>query len=164
MDHGMDHGSSGGHDESGHSHVHERSSDMSSMTSGTADTVVLHTWKFEKGNAQHITMYSSFVFGAIVEIMMYHGVDLPPRVDYALGILSFAIEAFLFAFHLHAKEVVEVTLHVFLVYAIVGCVITCALEAYNENQILFTYARCLFVLLQGTWFYQVYIFMSIICF
>ena len=100
-------------------------------------------------------MYSSFVLGSIIEIMMYHGVDLPPKLDYALGIISFAIEAFLFAFHLHGKEPVEVYLHVLLVYAIFGCVASCALEAYDDTQILFTYARCLFTLLQGTWFYQV---------
>lgn len=132
-----------------HSHVHERSA------AEVADTILLHTWRFEKGNAQHITMYSSFVLGSIVEIMVYHGVDLPHKLDYGLGILSFAIEAFLFAFHLHAKAPVEVLLHVLLVYAIVGCVLFCALEAYDDTQILFTYGRILFTLLQGTWFYQV---------
>lgn len=145
--HGDEH-SHGGEMSESHSHVHERSA------AEVADTILLHTWRFEKGNAQHITMYSSFVLGSIVEIMVYHGVDLPHKLDYGLGILSFAIEAFLFAFHLHAKAPVEVLLHVLLVYAIVGCVLFCALEAYDDTQILFTYGRILFTLLQGTWFYQ----------
>ena len=148
---GHDHGD-GGMSEGGHSHVHERSA------AAVADTILLHTWKFEKGNAQHITMYSSFVLGSIVEIMLYYGVDLPPKLDYGLGVLSFAIEAFLFAFHLHGKEPVEVYLHVLLVYAILGCVLFCALECWNDQNILFTYGRIVFTLLQGTWFYQVCLF------
>ena len=129
-----------------HSHVHSRS---------TADEIVL-TRKFEKGNGQHMTMYSAFILDSVVQIMMYHGVwDLPRKLDYVTMTLAFGIEAFLFMFHLHAKAAVEVNLHVLLVNAIMGCVISCVLEAYNEKQILFTYSRCLFVLLQGTWFYQV---------
>lgn len=72
-----------------------------------------------------------------------------------MGIVAFAVEAFLFAFHLHGKEPVDAYLHVLLVYAIMGCVIFCMLETYDPTQVLFTYGRVLFTLLQGTWFYQV---------
>lgn len=163
---GMDHGS---HDESAagtgdmHSHVHARHAGdhgdgamAASVSANPADKLVYHTWRFEKGNAQHITMYSSFILGAAIEIMMHHGVDLPAKLDIALGILAFAVEGFLFAFHLHAKAPVEIYLHVLLVYAIVGCVVFCALEAYDGQQVLFTYGRIMFTLFQGTWFYQVW--------
>jgi hypothetical protein len=118
------------------------------------DTVVYHTFSFGKTNTQHITMYSGFVLGAVIEIMLHYGYDLPHKLDFTLGIVAFAIEAFLFAYHLHGREPVEVYLHIFLVYAIFGCVIFCCLEAYNEKEILFTYGRIAFTLLQGTWFYQ----------
>ena len=107
------------------------------------------------GNIQHITMYSAFIVGAIVEIMVHHGVQLPKRIEYAMGIMAFSVEAFLFAFHLHGKEPLDVHVHMFLVYAIVGCIIFVSLEAYNPKQVLFTYGRILFTMLQGTWFFQV---------
>lgn len=138
--------------ESAGSHVHARHADMDM---GTSDKLVYHTWSFEKGNAQHITMYSAFILGSIVEILIHHGVNLPRKIEHALGVLAFAIEGFLFAFHLHGKEPIEVYVHVLLVYAIYGCAIFAALEMYNEKQVLFTYGRIVFTMLQGTWFYQV---------
>ena len=124
-------------------HHHKRANDLVKITS------------FELGNAQHITMYSAFVLGAIIEIMVHYGVQLPKRIEYAMGIMAFSVEAFLFAFHLHGKQPLDVHVHMFLVYAIVGCIIFVCLEAYNPNQVLFTYGRILFIILQGTWFYQV---------
>lgn len=156
MGHEHSHDTGSGESSGGeHSHVHARSADHVMASSGSSDAVVMYTWRFEKGNAQHITMYTTFVIGSILEIMMFHGVDLPKNLDYAMGILAFGIEGFLFANHLHGKEPIEVFLHVLLVYAIFACVFACALEAWNDQQILFTYARCVFTLLQGTWFYQV---------
>lgn len=116
---------------------------------------IIRTWSFELGNAQHITMYSAFILGSIIEIMLHYGVDLPKRIDYAMGIIAFSIEGFLFAFHLHGKELIDVYIHTLLVYAVFGCVFFCCLEAYNPRQVMFTYGRILFTLLQGTWFYQV---------
>ncbi|RNA18626.1 transmembrane 45A [Brachionus plicatilis] len=124
-------------------HHHKRSDDLVRVSS------------FELGNAQHITMYSAFILGSIVEIMVHHGVNLPRRVEYAMGIMAFSVEAFLFAFHLHGKKPLEVYVHVLLVYAIIGCIVFTCLEAYDPKQVLFTYGRILFTILQGTWFYQV---------
>lgn len=113
------------------------------------------TWTFAKGNLQHITMYSSFMFGALVEILIHNNVDLPSRIEFVFGMIGFSIEAFLFGFHLHGKAALEINLHVILIYAVFGCIITSALEIYNPKQILFTYGRILFTIAQGTWFYQV---------
>jgi hypothetical protein len=44
---------------------------------------------------------------------------------------------------------------VLLVWAIVGCFIFSVLEYYDSKNIIFTYGRILFTILQGTWFYQV---------
>ena len=45
--------------------------------------------------------------------------------------------------------------HTLLVYAILGCLVFAAMECYNPHQILFTYGRVLFLILQGTWFLEV---------
>lgn len=137
--------------EHNHEHHHDHKRSMENMTIDQID----YTWQFARGNLQHITMYFSFSFGAFIEILLHNGANLPKDLDCICGILAFTIEAFLFAFHLHGKEVVEVYVHVLLVYAIVGCIICAILETYNRKQILFTYGRILFTFLQGTWFWHV---------
>lgn len=66
-----------------------------------------------------------------------------------MGIFAFGVEAFLFANHLHSRHMLDIHLHTLLVYAIYGCVIFCILETYKPEQILFTYGRILFTILQG---------------
>ncbi|CAF0708794.1 unnamed protein product [Brachionus calyciflorus] len=132
---------------SGGEHGHKRAVE-------TAQKLYKH-YSFALGNFQHVTMYSAFIIGAIVEILVHHKFDLPKRIEYAMGVLAFSVEAFLFAFHLHGKEVVDVYVHLFLVYAIFGCIICAGLECYNPHNVLFVYGRILFTLLQGTWFFQV---------
>lgn len=100
-------------------------------------------------------MYSAFVLGAVVEILMHKNYELPKKLDFVCGILGFSVEAFLFYFHLHAREPIDIHLHILLFYAVSGCILFIALEMSNPNQVLFTYGRILFTLLQGTWFYQI---------
>lgn len=130
-------------------HGHKRAADIADHTK------LYKHYNIAYGNIQHITMYTAFIIGAIVEIMVHHGVELPKKIEYAMGIMAFSVEAFLFAFHLHGRDPLDVYIHVLLVYAIVGCIIFACLEAYNPKQVLFTYGRILFTILQGTWFYQV---------
>jgi hypothetical protein len=132
-----------------HSHMHERSAFDSKVQ------IQYHTWTLSKGTIQHSTMYSGFLLKSIIEIMIYHGVELPSKLDYVFGIMAYSIEAFLFAFHLHGREIVGIHVHLLLVYAIVGCVIMHCLEAYDDKQILFTYGKIMFMTLQGTWIFQV---------
>jgi hypothetical protein len=82
-------------------------------------------------------------------------VKLPANLEYVMGILAFGVEGFLFHFHTHGKDALEVHLHILLVYSIFGCVFFICLEWYNQNEILFTYGRVLCTLLQGTWFFQI---------
>ena len=131
-----------------HNHVHKRDASLPNET-------MISYWHMDYANAQHVTMYSGFMLGALVEILMYHRFDLPAKLDYACGILGFAIEAFLFVNHLHSKEPLEVHVHVLLVYAVYGCIIFCVLEYVNPKEIMYTYGRILFTMLHGTWFFEV---------
>lgn len=128
---------------------------LNNTTSTNFTDITVRTWTFEKGNLQHITMYSAFMFSAVVEIMIYHSFDLPSKIEYAFGMLAFSIEAFLFGFHLHGKDPVDIYLHVILIYAIFGCIFCTMLEFNNPKRIIYTYGRILFTILQGTWFWQV---------
>ena len=138
MDHEHNHGA----------HIHKRDSHPNEMI----PSAPIVGWHFEYVNSQHIVMYSAFIFGAIIEILLYHKYDLPKRVDYALGLIAFAVESFLFSNHLHSRDMLDIHVHTLLVFAINGCVVFCALEMYDPTQILFTYGRITFTLLQGTWF------------
>jgi hypothetical protein len=68
------------------------------------------------GYMQHITMYSAFLLGGVVEILMHYGHELPAGLDYGCGSLGFTIEAFIFNSHLHGKGMVDAFLHVLLVW------------------------------------------------
>jgi hypothetical protein len=141
----------GSHDH--HEHVHRRRE--AGPASQSVPEIYVSKWYFEYVNAQHITMYSAFIFGAVIEIMRYHRVDLPKKLEHVMGVLAFAVEGFLFAFHLHSRHPLDIHLHVLLVYAIYGCAFFTILEIYDETQILFTYGRILCTILQGTWFFEV---------
>ena len=71
-------------------------------------------WHFYDGNIQHITMYSGFVLGAIIEILMHYRFEMPKMLDFVCGMIGFSVEAFLFYFHLHARELIDVHVHVLL--------------------------------------------------
>ena len=128
------------HDHGGH--VHRR--DLSNLPN-----VPVKSLYFEYVNVQHSTMYTAFILGSIVEILVHYRYDLPARIEYVFGIVAFSIEGFLFANHLHSRNALDIHVHVLLVYAIYGCVVACTLECYKPNQILFTYARIFFTILQG---------------
>lgn len=127
----------------GHSHGHKR--DVHEQ---------IQSFYFARNNIQHITMYSGFVLQAFVEILLYKGYNLPKRSDFYFGLIAYLIEAFLFAFHLHSRAPMDIHLHILLVYAIIGCCLSICFEIYNPKQVMFTYARILFTMLQGTWFWQ----------
>jgi hypothetical protein len=136
-------------DHSGHEHGHNHKREF------YTPQLIERVWYFEYVNAQHITMYTAFLLGSIVEILIHYRYDVPKRLDYVFGLIAFSIEGFLFANHLHSRDALDIHVHVLLVYAIYGCVLFTALEIYKPNQILFTYGRILFTMLQGTWFWEV---------
>ena len=134
-------------------HAHGRASDI--LNSTLAHPEMIEIWKFAPANGQHITMYTGFLLGAIVEILVYKKYDIPAKLDWLMGGIAFGAEAYLFAFHLHGKDPLEVHIHVLLVYSILGCVLCGLFEMIYQDQVLFTYGRILFTVLQGTWFFQI---------
>ncbi|CAF0992552.1 unnamed protein product [Brachionus calyciflorus] len=134
-----------------HSHNHKREMDHQEHLD---EKEIVKSVYFDPNNAQHITMYSAFVLQSVVEILLYYRFNLPKRLDYFFGLIAFGMEAFLFGFHLHSRAPMDIHLHVLLVYAILGCCISVCLEIYNPNEIIYTYGRILFTMLQGTWFWQ----------
>lgn len=130
---------------------HQNHHSKRDMTNASSDMKVL---TFTKNSLQHICMYSSFLFGSIVEILMANRKWLPQYLDFIFGAVSFLIEALLFLFHLHGRSVLDVHVHTLLVLSISACLLFTCLEIYNSREILFTFGRAGCTLLQGILFCQ----------
>ncbi|CAF0923186.1 unnamed protein product [Adineta steineri] len=110
-------------------------------------------WTFVEVNAQHITMFFSFGFASLIEILVHAKYDLPKGIEYIANIFAFGVEGFLFHFHLHGRNDIDIHVHTLLVYSISFCVLAGIWEFNRPNQILASYCRIVATLLQGAWFY-----------
>lgn len=119
------------------------------------ETLKRKVWGFGENNAQHITMFLAFGLASIFEILIHKKYSLPDGIDFLANILAYGIEGFLFHFHLHGRNAVDIHVHTLLVYAILFCMISAIWEYNRPEQILATYARIAGTFLQGVWFYAV---------
>jgi len=131
-----------------HTHQHNHKRDIQ------PGQIMVRTWHFEGSNAQHSTMYLAFILAGIVEILMHAKFELPKRIEYVFNIFALFVEFMLFKFHLHGRSDIEILVHTLLLYAIGGCIISGVLECWKPNNVIFTYGRILFTMLQGTWFFE----------
>lgn len=105
-------------------------------------------------NLQHFAMYFMFFLVALVQILVHYNFPLPKEFEIATGCLAFFGEALLFYFHGHARDPVEVLIHVFLVLSIVATGVCGIFELVLQNkQPHATLMRGYFTVLQGSWFY-----------
>jgi hypothetical protein len=115
------------------------------------ETLKRKTWSFGENNAQHITMFFGFALASLFEVLVHFKYSLPDGIEFLANILAYAVEGFLFHFHLHGRNEIDVHVHRLLVYAIIFCIIATIWEYNRPNQILATYARTAGTLLQGVW-------------
>jgi len=115
------------------------------------ETLKRKVWGFGENNAQHITMFLGFGVASLFEILVHFKYSLPSGIEYLANILAYGIQAFLFHFHLHGRNEIDIHVHTLLVYAIVFCMIGTIWEYNRPNEILATYARIAGTFLQGLW-------------
>ena len=108
-------------------------------------------------NYAHTVMYCFFGFTGVVDLVMWYNLlPLPPKFDCLIFSLAFWIEGFLFFFHLHGRDELNVRLHTIL-YVIIFVTAAAFLLAVIHDQfipflcLLKAYLLCL----QGTWFSQI---------
>ena len=106
---------------------------------------------FGENNTQHMTMFFAFALASIVEILVYKKYLLPTGIEFLANIFAYGIEGFLFHFHLHGRNPIDIHVHTLLVYAILFCLIAAIWEYNRPNQIYATYARTAGTFLQGVW-------------
>ncbi|CAF3002187.1 unnamed protein product [Rotaria socialis] len=117
------------------------------------DTLKRKIWTFEQVNAQHIAMFFSFGLASFIEILVNAKYNLPKGIEFLANIFAFGVEGFLFHFHLHGRNEIDIHVHTLLVYNIGFCILAGIWEFNRPNQILATYCRIIATLLQGAWFY-----------
>uniref|UniRef100_W5MX84 Transmembrane protein 45a n=1 Tax=Lepisosteus oculatus TaxID=7918 RepID=W5MX84_LEPOC len=69
--------------------------------------------------------------------------------------LIFFHSKFLFLYHLHGRDMLDVHVHQLLLYAIFGGALTTFLEVFQRGNILLELLRASLSLLQGSWFWQI---------
>ena len=72
----------------------------------------------------------------------------------AFELTIFALETFLFEFYIEIKEPFDIDSYILLVVTVTCCIYFILCEINYPDQIIFTYGRILFTIVQGTWFYQ----------
>ena len=106
------------------------------------------------GNSQHATMFFFFGISGVVDILVFYRAPLPPDIDYVSAVLALVVEWLLFRFHLHGRTELDVMLHTLLIYTIVANAIAVAMEMRYRHSLLGPLGRSYFLLIQGTWFWQ----------
>uniref|UniRef100_A0A6A7GAT9 Transmembrane protein 45B-like n=1 Tax=Hirondellea gigas TaxID=1518452 RepID=A0A6A7GAT9_9CRUS len=107
------------------------------------------------GNGQHITMYFFFAVMGLCSILVHYRFTLPPDLDYVSALLAISVEGILFLYHLHGRTVMDVQVHIFLMYVVAASAVSGALEMTHKKNIIPALGRAFFTTLQGTWFIHV---------
>ncbi|CAH8523871.1 unnamed protein product [Schistosoma margrebowiei] len=108
------------------------------------------------GNAQHSTMFSLFgLSGAIELCIFYRIIKIPIQSEYLFHGIALWGELFLFLFHLHHRNPLDVYLHLLLTGMIILGILVSVLELLNPHEPIYGLIRSWTYLMQGTWFWQV---------
>ncbi|CAF0978912.1 unnamed protein product [Adineta ricciae] len=110
---------------------------------------------FGENNVQHITMFLGFALASLLEVLVHRKYPLPDGIEFLGNIFAYGLEAFLFHFHLHGRDAVDIHVHTLLLYSILLCTAAAIWEYNRPHQILATYGRIAGTFLQGAWFYAI---------
>ncbi|KAL5270455.1 hypothetical protein ACHWQZ_G001244 [Mnemiopsis leidyi] len=102
---------------------------------------------------QHSTMYIAFIIASFVDILSEKSSKLH-GLDAFCYFVCFTGEAFLFYFHLHGREMVDVQIHLCLVVASAMCGFIAVVARWKSSYPIISITYSLFVMLHGTWFLQ----------
>lgn len=100
----------------------------------------------------HVTMYSAFLISSLAELLVYFEMNLPERFEFVCGAMAFLIEAFMLASSPIPASSLEQYIRRLLVYAVLGSAFFVICEFLNQQQVLFTFGRNLFTILQVDFF------------
>lgn len=136
----------------GYSSLNEPSVASNQFQNGTSIVTEPHqAIKFtlaQSTTALHLTMYSAFLVSSLAELLVYFEMNLPERFEFVCGAMAFLIEAFMLASSPIPSSSLEQYVRRLLVYAVIGSALFVICEFLNRREVLFTFARNLFTILQ----------------
>ena len=107
--------------------------------------------------AHHVTMYCFFGLAGAFKLLHPVLKGLVPwieEVEYLVLIMAFAVQALLFKFHLIGRDILDTMLHTYSLYCVYACIIMTFAELIFRNQVLLSLGRSYFIILSGTWLWQ----------
>ncbi|KAK4469793.1 hypothetical protein MN116_007309 [Schistosoma mekongi] len=111
---------------------------------------------FTTHSTQHISMYAWFTFSSLLEICIcYKVLKLPLESEYLFTSMALLSELFLFLFHLHGRNSLDVYLHLLLTSMIILSILISIVELLHPHEPIYGLMRSWTYLMQGTWFWQV---------
>ncbi|XP_007893908.1 transmembrane protein 45B [Callorhinchus milii] len=106
-------------------------------------------------NWQHSTMYLFYGISGIVDIIVHITPAVPLAMDRLMLAIAIFIEGFLFYYHVHGREMLDIHVHILLLVAVFGASIGSFLEIFFRGNILLELFRASLCILQGSWFWQI---------
>ncbi|KAM4796063.1 transmembrane protein 45A [Rhinophrynus dorsalis] len=106
-------------------------------------------------NWQHTTMYFFYGLSGVVDIVTHTTKAVPVSMDrMMLGIAVF-IEGFLFYYHVHGRAMLDIHVHLLLLFAVFAGALCLFVEVFQRGNIVLELFRCSVCILQGSWFWQI---------
>ncbi|XP_076135265.1 transmembrane protein 45A [Alosa pseudoharengus] len=104
---------------------------------------------------QHSTMYLFFALSGATTLAIHVSNVAPLALDRLMLAIAFFNEGFLFMYHLHGRDMLDVHVHQLLLYAVFAGALTALLEMFHRANVLLELLRTTMCLLQGSWFWQI---------
>ncbi|XP_077979593.1 transmembrane protein 45B-like [Glandiceps talaboti] len=123
--------------------------------SSTEGHVVIDGVFVHVNDLHHITMYAFFALAGLVDILSQSCVAVKPGREKLYLSIAFAVEGLLFYLHGHERPPLDIMLHNLLVFACFGCALFAFIEVWFPQERFLPFIRVGFLLLQGSWFYQI---------
>lgn len=106
-------------------------------------------------NWQHSTMYFFYGISGMVDIIVHTIPAIPIALDRLMLAIAVFAEGFLFYYHVHGREMLDVHVHTLLLVAVFGGSISISLEVFLRGNIVLELFRTSLCILQGSWFWQI---------
>ncbi|XP_047485496.1 transmembrane protein 45B-like [Penaeus chinensis] len=103
-------------------------------------------------HAHHGMTYFFFLLSGLADL----NPTFLPDLDYVTLILATVMHAFSIFYDLHGRNSLDSEVHMILLYVVLACAVSTALEMSYKNNVLPALCRSYFTVLQGTWYYQVW--------
>ncbi|XP_078264872.1 transmembrane protein 45A-like [Rhinoraja longicauda] len=104
---------------------------------------------------QHSTMYFFYGISGIVDIIVHTIPAIPLALDRLVFALAVFAEGFLFYYHVHGRQMLDIHLHTLLLVAVFSGSISIFLEVFLRGNIALELFRTSLCILQGSWFWQI---------